>query len=491
MNATIIYPNQLFYNHPSLSKKRKVFIIQDPVFFGDKNFSLRFHKQKILLHLLSIKEYNSSLINRGYDSEIILIESLQGQNYFEIFLSKYSINSIHLCYVIDFKLNKIINSTLSKSNIFVKWYENPGFLLSSNQIKDDFSSSKRYLMANFYKKQRKRFNLLLDQNGGPIGGKWSYDSENRKKLPKNIDIPLVKKIKYPSNLYKKTVEFVNKNYSDNPGDLNLFNYPINRDQAFKSFEEFLHNRFHYFGDYEDAISKEDSILFHSVLTPYLNIGLITPKEVIEKVIEFSKNYSIPLNCLEGFIRQVIGWREFIRGVYEFSGIKQRSINYWNFNRKIPTQFYSGDVDIFPVDATIDKVKKLAYCHHIERLMILGNIMVLLRFNPDKVYRWFMELFIDSYDWVMVPNIYGMSQYADGGIMSTKPYISGSNYILKMSNYKKGPWMDKWDSLYWNFIDNNRSFFLKNPRMSMMVSIYDKKNNQKKLFYKDTVKKLNI
>ncbi len=491
MNATIVYPNQLFYNHPGLSKNRKVFIIQDPIFFGDRKSSLKFHKQKILLHLLSIEEYNTSLKNRGYKSEIILAETLERQNYFESFLHKYNINFIHLCYVIDFELNKRINSTLSKSNVYVKWYENPGFLLSSNQIKDDFSSSKKYLMANFYKKQRKRFNILIDKNGGPIGGKWSYDKDNRKKLPKNIEIPLVKKNKYPSNLYRKSVEFVNKNYSDNPGELYMFNYPINREQALESFEEFLHNRFYYFGDYEDAISEEKSILFHSLLTPYLNIGLVTPKEILKKTLEFSINHSIPLNSLEGFIRQIIGWREFIRGIYESSGVKQKNNNYWNFKKKIPIQFYTGQTDIYPVDVTIDKIKKFAYCHHIERLMILGNIMFLLRYNPDEVYKWFMELFIDSYDWVMVPNIYGMSQYSDGGIMSTKPYISGSNYILKMSNYKKGTWMDKWDSLYWTFIDNKRSFFLKNPRMSMMVSMYDKKNNQKKYFYKETIKNLKI
>ena len=165
---------------------------------------------------------------------------------------------------------------------------------------------------------------------------------------------------------------------------------------------------------------------------------------------------------------------------------QRTKNYWNFTKTIPSSFYNGSTGIKPIDDVINTVYENAYCHHIERLMLLGNIMCLLEYDPDEVYRWFMEMFIDSYDWVMVPNVYGMSQYADGGVMSTKPYISGSNYILKMSDYKKGGWSAQWDALYWSFINNHRSFFLKNPRMSMMVRLYDKKPDDMKKMYNETL-----
>ena len=197
---------------------------------------------------------------------------------------------------------------------------------------------------------------------------------------------------------------------------------------------------------------------------------------------------IPLNSVEGFLRQIIGWREFIRGVYTADGVKQRTKNYWGFKKNVPKTFYDASTNLTPVDNTISRCLKYGYSHHIERLMILGNIMILSRFDPNSVYKWFMEFFIDSYDWVMVPNIYGMSQFADGGLMSTKPYISGSNYILKMSNYKKGEWSGIWDALYWEFINSNREFFLKNHRMAMMVSMYDKKTkdvrSQYSKIYKD-------
>jgi deoxyribodipyrimidine photolyase-related protein len=182
--------------------------------------------------------------------------------------------------------------------------------------------------------------------------------------------------------------------------------------------------------------------------------------------------------LEGFIRQIIGWREFIRGMYDFRGTAERTKNFWQFDRKIPASFYDGTTGIVPLDITIKKVLQTGYCHHIERLMVLGNFMLLCEFDPDEVYRWFMELFIDAYDWVMVPNVYGMSQFADGGMMATKPYISGSNYLMKMSNYPKGPWQNIWDALFWRFMHVHRDFFTQNPRLGMLVRSFDKMTEEK-------------
>jgi deoxyribodipyrimidine photolyase-related protein len=216
-----------------------------------------------------------------------------------------------------------------------------------------------------------------------------------------------------------------------------------------------------------------------LISPLLNSGLLTPDLIISKSLVYSEKNNIPLNSTEGFIRQIIGWREFIRGIYQCNGSSQRTKNFWGFNRKIPASFYNGTTGILPLDDTIKKVISTGYCHHIERLMILGNFMLLCEFDPDEVYKWFMELFIDSYDWVMVPNVYGMSQFADGGLMSTKPYISGSNYILKMSDYSKGDWHAIWDALFWRFMNVNRDFFLKNPRLGMLVRSYDKMTDEKK------------
>jgi deoxyribodipyrimidine photolyase-related protein len=211
----------------------------------------------------------------------------------------------------------------------------------------------------------------------------------------------------------------------------------------------------------------------------LNVGLLTPNEVIDATLAFAQNHDVPLNSLEGFIRQVLGWREFIRMVYLSKGREERTRNYWGFKRKLPRSFWMGTTGIVPLDETIHKVRETGYCHHIERLMVLGNCMLLNEFDPDDVYRWFMELFIDAYDWVMVPNVYGMSQFADGGMMATKPYISGSNYLMKMSDYPKGEWQLQWDAWFWRFMHIHRDFFLKNPRLSMLVRSFDKMTEEKR------------
>jgi len=192
--------------------------------------------------------------------------------------------------------------------------------------------------------------------------------------------------------------------------------------------------------------------------------------------------SIPINSLEGFIRQIIGWREFIRGMYEVKGTEQRNGNFWNHTNKIPKSFYDGTTGIPPIDETIKKALKIGYVHHIERLMVLSNFMLLCEINPNDIYQWFMELFIDAYDWVMVPNVYGMSLYTDGGLLSTKPYISSSNYIKKMSNYKNGDWQKTWDDLFWTFMDKHRNFFKQNPRLSMLITNFDKNPLEKKVFH---------
>jgi deoxyribodipyrimidine photolyase-related protein len=260
---------------------------------------------------------------------------------------------------------------------------------------------------------------------------------------------------------------------------NNFIYPTDFNSSKAWYFQFLKERFDEFGPYEDALLKEKSIVNHSILSPIINAGLISPRYIIESTIEFYEKNNIRLNSCEGFLRQIMGWREFIRGVYLCKGVEERTRNFWGFNRTIPKSFYDGTTGIEPVDDTIKKINKSGYANHIERLMIMGNFMLLCEFDPDEVYRWFMELFIDAYDWVMVPNVYGMSQFADGGLMSTKPYISSSNYILKMSDYKKGDWCKIWDALFWNFMDKQRSFFIKNPRMRMLISSFDKMEVTKK------------
>ena len=471
----IILPNQLHESNEALQKNIPIYLVEEYMFFNQYNF----HKQKLVFQRASMKNYENYLNDNSYNVEYINSNNKLSDIRDLIQFLASSISKINVIDPVDFLLNKRIKSYCDKNNLNLQVYENPSFINKRKELKTFFKNDKvKFYHTSFYKNQRKKYNILID-NTEPEGGKWSYDDENRKKYPKN---KLPPKINYKEHdkTYKESIKYISKSYSNNLGEINhKIKYPTSFKEAKKWFKIFLETRFNEFGPYEDAIVKEEIILNHSLLSPLINSGLISPNYIINETIKFYRENNIPINSCEGFIRQIIGWREFIRGVYISRGSYERTKNFWGFKRKIPKSFYDGTTGIEPVDDTIKKVNSLAYCHHIERLMIMGNFMLLCEFDPDEVYKWFMELFIDSYDWVMVPNVYGMSQFADGGLMSTKPYISGSSYILKMSNYKKGEWTHIWDGLFWRFLDKQRDFFLKNPRMRMLVNTYDNMEKNKK------------
>lgn len=378
----------------------------------------------------------------------------------------------------DFILEKRLRQFGQKMKTPIHFVPTPSFL-NSRQDNDAYRrGKKRWFMADFYKAQRRRLNLLMDGDE-PLGGKWSFDEANRKKVPKTLlkEMPSIPKLKF-DEFDSEAKVYVEKRFPDNPGRLNHLYYPTSHRSASKWLDAFLKTRFDRFGDYEDAILEDESWLWHSVLTPMLNVGLLTPKQVVERTIKFSKSNDVPLNSIEGFIRQIIGWREFMRATYEELGVTMRTTNHWSHHRKIPESFYLGTTGIEPLDNTIHRILETGYCHHIERLMVLGGFMFLCEFDPDEIYYWFMDLFIDSYDWVMVPNVFAMSQNADGGLITTKPYFSGSSYIRKMSHYKKGAWCEVWDGLYWRWIWNHVDQLAKNPRWAMMCSMAKKMEKEK-------------
>lgn len=476
MITGILFPHQLFEENILIKKCNTIYLVEEYLFFKQYNF----HKQKIAFHRASMKFYESYLQSKNII--VVYIDSFNELADVRKLISYLkSIGTATFQYIdtTDCWLEQTIDKACKDIQITATKNISPSFLNSSEEIATYFKDKKRMFQTDFYKHQRQIRNILLEKNQKPIGGKWTYDDENRLKYPKGKVPPKVDYIK-PNTFYTEAVTYTEKYFAENYGKLNTdFIYPTTFTESKNWVQHFLTSRFSEFGMYEDAIVTNENILHHSVLTPMLNAGLITPQFIIDEALEYASNNEIPLNSLEGFIRQIIGWREFIRAVYELKGITERTKNYWGFTRKIPTSFWNGATGIEPIDQTIQKVLQTGYCHHIERLMVLGNFMLLCEFHPDEVYRWFMEMFIDAYDWVMVPNVYGMSQFADGGLMATKPYISGSNYLMKMSDYKKGAWQNVWDGLFWRFMHTQRDFFLQNPRLGMLVKTFDKMPEEKK------------
>ncbi len=469
----IVFPHHLFKEH-GLNKGDHAFLVEEELFFNQ----YAFHKQKLAYHRATMKFYQNFLEDSNVKTTYIEAHSGIAEAINKIASDGY--NEVEFFDPVDDWLEQRLKKACKENDLAFTVLESPLFINTNEDLKGFFKpGKKKFFQTSFYKSERTRLGILLKSDGSPEGGKWTYDTENRLKYPKDKTPPKVERPE-GNEFFDEAVEYVGKHYQQNPGELSHQPlYPLDFDQAETWLDTFLSDRFSEFGPYEDAIVKEELILNHSVLTPMLNVGLLTPKQIVNAALKHARKADVPIASLEGFIRQIIGWREFIRGVYTAVGRQARTKNFFGFDRKISASFYDGTTGIEPVDDTIQKVLRTGYCHHIERLMILGNFMLLCQFDPDEVYRWFMELFIDAYDWVMVPNVYGMSQFADGGMFATKPYISSSNYILKMSNYKKGDWQKTWDGLYWNFINDHVDIFNRNPRMNMMVSLLHKMSPDKR------------
>ncbi|BBI17484.1 cryptochrome/photolyase family protein [Neochlamydia sp. S13] len=467
---TLIFPHQLFEKHPALDKTRPVCLAEEFLFFKVQ----KFHKQKLVLLRAAMKAYADWLEKQGYSVFYIDSTSLNKRgDLFEI-LAQKEYDQVHLANLTDDWLSQDLTEAARKNHWNLCFYESPMFLCTEKELQLFFKGKTHYSMAPFYIYQRKKLNILMEGDS-PVGGKYSFDKENRERLPKGIVIPplIVPK---QNRWVKEAVEYVEKEFPNAYGKSTPFSYAVTFSEAKEVLFDFVEHRLQLFGTYEDAIHATEAVIFHSGLSPLLNIGLITPQEVVEKTLSAYTNLNIPLNSLEGFLRQIIGWREFIRACYLLKGRKERCSNFFKHTAPLPKGFWDGTTGILPIDNVIKRLLQTGYCHHIERLMILGNFLLLVETNPNAVYEWFMGYFVDAYDWVMVPNVYGMSQYADKGLMSTKPYISGANYLLKMSAYNKEEWVDKWDGLFWRFLAKHQAFFERNPRTKMLLKLLQKNAN---------------
>ena len=473
MKLFLVFGNHLF---PELEFKKYK---NDHVFFMCESMQMcskfNYHKKKLLFLLSSMRSFKENLINKKYNMNYFKLDDNKSENFFsrlESLIEKLKINEISSFDIENKYLEKKINKFLKYKKIHWNIIESPMFINTKKDFDTYIKDSKKPLMANYYKQTRKKLNILIEKNGAPTGGKWSFDLENRKKLPSHLDIP---KISFPKSdkITDEVSEVVNKFFKNNPGDTNNFWLFKTHNEVEKVLDLFIKEKINLFGDYEDSVSHRDNFLFHSAMSPYLNIGLITPELIIKKVINTNKKNKIRINSLEGFIRQLIGWREFMRGIYNSFDKELENNNFFSHNRGMKQSWYEGNTGLPPLDFAIKNVVNYGWSHHIERLMILCNIMNLCEIKPKRVYQWFMEMFVDAYEWVMSPNVYGMGLFSDGGIFATKPYVCGSNYFLKMMDFKKGDWCDTMDGLYWRFIDKNKSFFKSNPRLSIMIRTLDK------------------
>jgi deoxyribodipyrimidine photolyase-related protein len=476
-NQTIvlIYPTHLFERlEPILSKsktdKYKYYILEEPLFFSSEERIVDYNGLKLLLHRVSMKLYQYYLKDNGLDVSYIDFNDITS------FYSTTLTTASKIIYydTVDHLLEKRIAQIASGKQLIR--LENQGFLCSNNDLAKYLESRKavkrKFFHNDFYRWQRKRLSILMDDNGNYLGGKLSFDSENRQTMPKaGLEYPAYHMTGFHPIISEST-DYIKKTFPHYLGNLDEWHHlSFDFKTARQKLRDFLKNRLMNFGDWEDVMDQSNPFVFHSLLSSSLNIGIITPDVVLEETLSHYYGHMdiIGINDIEGFVRQLIGWREYYRMVYKYQYNELVTNNTLNHTNILSSAWYNGTTGIAPLDHSINIAFKYGYLHHILRLMLVGQFMLLSEINPHEMYRWFMEFAIDSYDWVMVPNVYGMVGYNDGGGTTTKPYISSSNYILKMSNYKKdGYWENVWRALYYNFIKNNEKMLQTNPRTRRMV-----------------------
>jgi deoxyribodipyrimidine photolyase-related protein len=438
----------------------------------------RHHKQKIALFLAAMRSHADQLRMHGCDVHYERLDEQDGptkRTRYETKLARWldglAIDALVMFEIEDKFFERRIEAFARKRGLPVEFLPSPMFVTSRAQM-DTWLREHRPHMASFYRWQRVRLGLLIE-DAEPIGGKWSLDAENRRPLPSDVEPPGVRGSRVTEQV-EAVAPLVSRLFPDHPGELDLDRWwlPTTRSQALAHLRGFLRDRFEDFGAYEDALSTRDPFLFHAALSPALNLGLVTPKEVIDRVLDHARSHDVPLNSLEGVVRQIVGWREFIRGIYRRFSERQERENFFGHRRRLTEHWYRGDTGLRPLDDVIQKANTLGWAHHIERLMVVGNLMTLCEIEPGQAHAWFMEMFVDSSDWVMGPNVYGMGLFSDGGIFATKPYICGSNYILKMSDYARPrasdgavTWAETLDGLYWRFIAKHRGYFENHPRLA--------------------------
>jgi deoxyribodipyrimidine photolyase-related protein len=448
---------------------------------------VKHHKKKVIGFFLAMREFAKELQDKNLNVLYYKITDTANKHNFTDniiqLVEQYNAKEIQYQFPDEYRLYNEFKELKNKISVPVKSFESEHFYCTMKEIATYGNEKKYYLMETFYRMMRKKSNVLLEGEK-PFGGKWNYDTDNRKKWKKEFEVPNQKNFDNELNQVLEDIEIAK---IETFGTFNKKNFdlPLNRKQAYQQLHYFLEHLYGNFGNYQDAMHTEETMLFHSNLSFALNTKIISPAEVIKdaETYFYQNQNKVSLSQAEGFIRQILGWREYIRMVYWNKFEEQKNGNFFNFSKKLPEVFWTGKSKMKCVSECAKNSLDNAYAHHIQRLMVLGNFALLMETAPQEVDAWYLGVYIDAIEWVQLPNTHGMSQFADGGIVATKPYISSANYIDKMSNYCENCSYDKktkteenscpMNSLYWNFLEKNREKLKDNIRMKMMYALLNK------------------
>lgn len=462
---------------------------------------VKHHKKKIAFIFSAMRHFAEELKNKKYNIHYTKLDAPDNQKSFKGEVKKtvkeYKPNQIIVTMPGEYRVLEDIKTWEEDIGIPVTIRDDDRFLSTPDEFQEWAKDRKTLRMEFFYREMRKKHSILMNGNE-PIGGKWNYDSENRKVPKDGLDIPKTYTAQ-TDEITQDVLKLVEKEFDDHFGDLDPFYFAVTRDQALYALDKFISERLYHFGDYQDAMIEGEPWMYHSHISFYLNCGLLTPLECIKKAEEAYCEHGAPLNAVEGFIRQILGWREYIRGIYWLKMPKYKEQNFLNAKRDLPPLFWGKPTKMNCLKQCVKGTKENAYAHHIQRLMVLGNFCLLTGIDPRFVNEWYLIVYADAYEWVELPNVSGMILYADGGYLASKPYIAGGAYINRMSDYckgcsykvskKNGAEACPFNYLYWNFLISNEEKFHNNPRLGHSYRTLSKMSDEKVSAIKEDSKRL--
>lgn len=501
----LILGDQLSKNISSLAEVRKS---KDVILMGevaDETVYVKHHKKKIAFIFSAMRHFAQELRDDGYDVDYQAFDDAPRATSFRALVAdaidRHKPSEIIITEPGERRLAQAFRSWEDQFEAPVRVLTDDRFIISRADFSEWARSRKQLRMEHFYREARKRTGLLMDGDA-PIGGQWNFDKENRKPARSGLQFPDIARFE-PDAITRDVLDLVSKEFANHFGALEPFWFAVTRAGALEALDYFIEEALPNFGDYQDAMLLEERFLFHSALSLYINVGLLGPLEVCTRAERAYREGAAPINAVEGFIRQILGWREYMRGVYWLGDEGYVRQNFFGADRPLPDFYWTGETGMACISATVTQTRDEAYAHHIQRLMVTGNFAMLAGVDPYAVHEWYLAVYADAFEWVEAPNVIGMSQYADGGELSSKPYAASGAYINRMSNYCKScayavskkteDSACPFNALYWDFLARNADKLSANPRLTQAYRTWRNMDASTKRAYRakarDTLKKL--
>ena len=458
---------------------------------------VKHHIQKVVAFFSAMRGFEKNIKNKGHKTHYIKLDSSDNKQSLEanlnLLIEQYKITQFQYQLPDEYRLDQQLIEFCKSLDIKTEAFDTEHFMSSRKDLSEFYEGKKQYIMEFFYRNMRKKFDLLVE-GGQPVGGQWNFDKNNRNKWKGSPEIPnpYLPKNEKLGDIYQMIVKAGIKTLGT--FDENHFLFPSNRTEAIEQLNYFCEKLLIHFGDYQDAMIEGEPWMYHSHISFYLNCGLLLPLECVQAAENAYYAGKAPLNAVEGFIRQIIGWREYVRGIYWLHMPSYKEKNFFAAERALPSLYWTGKTKMNCLRQCVLETKENAYAHHIQRLMVLGNFALLAGIEPKQVNEWFLVVYADAYEWVELPNVTGMILFADGGYLASKPYAAGGSYINKMSNYckscsykvtqKNGPDACPFNYLYWDFLDRNRDRLASNHRIGMMYKTFGRMTEEKQQAIRD-------